>query len=119
MKYSNDRPTTSSSQSMIIVVVFLAIFSLIVFYVFSMQRSSVQNQTELTPDSVITPSPVVPNGQEEQDDQVFCTLDAQVCPDGSYVGRVPPSCEFAPCPEADASEQEDTQTDTIDLQISY
>jgi eight-cysteine-cluster-containing protein len=29
---------------------------------------------------------------------VSCTLEAKVCPDGSSVGRVPPSCEFAPCP---------------------
>jgi len=27
-----------------------------------------------------------------------CTQDVKQCPDGSYVGRVPPSCEFAPCP---------------------
>ena len=27
-----------------------------------------------------------------------CTRDAKQCPDGSYVGRIPPSCEFAPCP---------------------
>lgn len=29
---------------------------------------------------------------------VACTMDARVCPDGSAVGRVPPDCEFAPCP---------------------
>ena len=29
---------------------------------------------------------------------VFCTMDAKICPDGSSVGRVPPLCEFAPCP---------------------
>lgn len=28
-----------------------------------------------------------------------CTMDAMLCPDGSAVGRVGPSCEFAPCPE--------------------
>ncbi len=28
---------------------------------------------------------------------VFCQKDVKVCPDGSTVGRVPPSCEFAPC----------------------
>jgi hypothetical protein len=28
----------------------------------------------------------------------MCTMDAMQCPDGSYVGRVPPSCNFAPCP---------------------
>ena len=27
-----------------------------------------------------------------------CTADAKRCPDGSSVGRVPPTCEFAPCP---------------------
>ncbi len=27
-----------------------------------------------------------------------CTMDAKVCPDGSYVGRVGPNCEFAACP---------------------
>lgn len=30
----------------------------------------------------------------------YCTLDAKLCPDGSYVGRVPPSCEFAVCPSS-------------------
>ncbi|MFZ2804468.1 MAG: hypothetical protein WA001_04550 [Patescibacteria group bacterium] len=29
---------------------------------------------------------------------VACTLEAKICPDGSAVGRVGPSCEFAPCP---------------------
>lgn len=31
-------------------------------------------------------------------DQVFCTQDVQECPDGSFVSRQPPNCEFAPCP---------------------
>lgn len=29
---------------------------------------------------------------------VACTLEAKLCPDGSAVGRIGPSCEFAPCP---------------------
>lgn len=32
---------------------------------------------------------------------VLCTLDVMECPDGTVVSRVPPSCEFAPCPAAD------------------
>ncbi len=32
------------------------------------------------------------------DNQVFCTQEAKRCPDGSYVGRSGPNCEFAPCP---------------------
>lgn len=30
--------------------------------------------------------------------RVACAQDAKICPDGSSVGRVPPFCEFAPCP---------------------
>jgi hypothetical protein len=29
---------------------------------------------------------------------VACAQDAMLCPDGSYVSRVAPKCEFAPCP---------------------
>jgi len=29
---------------------------------------------------------------------IACTMDAKLCPDGSYVGRTGPSCEFATCP---------------------
>jgi uncharacterized membrane protein YgcG len=34
---------------------------------------------------------------------VACTQDAKLCPDGSSVGRVAPSCEFAACPSAGSS----------------
>ena len=33
--------------------------------------------------------------------QVVCTMDAKLCPDGSAVGRTGPKCEFAPCPTTD------------------
>ncbi|OGH76915.1 MAG: hypothetical protein A2469_02015 [Candidatus Magasanikbacteria bacterium RIFOXYC2_FULL_40_16] len=42
-----------------------------------------------------TPMPTEPCGEES----AFCTADAKLCPDGSYVGRVAPKCDFAPCPE--------------------
>ncbi len=31
---------------------------------------------------------------------VACTQEAKLCPDGSYVGRTGPNCEFAACPGA-------------------
>jgi hypothetical protein len=31
---------------------------------------------------------------------IACTLEAKLCPDGSYVGRTGPRCEFAECPAA-------------------
>ena len=36
--------------------------------------------------------------------QKGCTYDAKICPDGSSVGRLPPSCEFAPCPTVSQKE---------------
>lgn len=33
---------------------------------------------------------------------VACTMDAKMCPDGSYVGRSGPDCEFV-CPAAGAT----------------
>jgi hypothetical protein len=38
-----------------------------------------------------TPSP--------KENQVMCTMDAKLCPDGSSVGRTGPNCEFAACPK--------------------
>jgi len=35
-----------------------------------------------------------------------CTMEAKVCPDGSSVGRVPPDCEFSPCPSPSATPDE-------------
>lgn len=34
----------------------------------------------------------------EEDQQRACTLEAKQCPDGSFVGRTGPNCEFAACP---------------------
>ena len=45
------------------------------------------------PDQVTT-APVDGGGQ------VACTMDAKMCPDGSFVGRVAPDCAFAACPDS-------------------
>lgn len=31
--------------------------------------------------------------------QTACTMEAKLCPDGSYVGRTGPNCEFTACPQ--------------------
>jgi len=33
-----------------------------------------------------------------ENSDVVCTEDAKLCPDGSYVSRSPPNCEFDACP---------------------
>lgn len=43
-----------------------------------------------------------------------CTQEAKLCPDGSFVERVGPNCEFAPCPSATPKlTDETTNTDSI------
>lgn len=37
-------------------------------------------------------------GEPEASQPVACTKDAMQCPDGSYVGRSGPSCQFV-CPQ--------------------
>ncbi len=44
----------------------------------------------LNPTSTSTPTPT--------NTPTVCTADAKLCPDGSYVPRIPPTCQFAQCP---------------------
>lgn len=44
------------------------------------------------------PSPIPGPTPGPTPSPVACTMEAKLCPDGSYVGRSGPNCEFAPCP---------------------
>ncbi len=49
------------------------------------------------------------NQNEQAPNGIACTMDAMICPDGTAVGRVGPSCEFAPCPTAPTPIVDDIQ----------
>lgn len=49
-----------------------------------------------------------PQSIQPKASEVVCTQDAKLCPDGSYVGRSGPKCEFAPCPAPKKTEQPKT-----------
>lgn len=63
----------------------------------------------VAPDCQFQVCPLPPEGTQFEDgtipdtntdleeETVFCTMDAMQCPDGSYVGRTGPNCEFV-CP---------------------
>ena len=53
---------------------------------------------------LIYPTPKVYHAPNEP---VACTADAKLCPDGSYVGRTGPNCEFSPCPIPPGVQMED------------
>lgn len=55
-----------------------------------------------------TPAPVAEiSPTPDSSAPVACTMDAKQCPDGSYVSRQGPKCEFAPCPSGTASTSAD------------
>lgn len=54
-----------------------------------------------------TPSPIelesipAPAQLPPEPQPVACTMDAKECPDGSFIGRNGPDCEFAACPNSE------------------
>ena len=42
--------------------------------------------------------PPTPKPTSIDNRKIFCTQEAKQCPDGTWVGRTGPSCEFSPCP---------------------
>ena len=70
----------------------------------------------------VVETPVPPQGENflpppeydrPYDGAIACTMDAKMCADGSYVGRVAPNCNFAPCPgeeNIDTSAPQDEST---------
>jgi hypothetical protein len=56
-----------------------------------------------------------PGSLLRNDEQVFCTMEAKICPDGSSVGRVPPTCEFAACPASTPAQSGETVTLTTKI----
>jgi len=59
--------------------------------------SFVRQLRTITPNSKTTAYSVKPVAACA-DAPAVCAQDAKLCPDGSYVSRVPPSCAFAACP---------------------
>lgn len=41
---------------------------------------------------------------------VYCPQDVRACPDGSFVGRIPPKCEFIACPPSEETANWKTYT---------
>jgi hypothetical protein len=64
--------------------VFILIFVIVVFilggllYIYNPESTEYKNPNEQGP--------------------VACTQEAKLCPDGSYVGRISPDCNFKECP---------------------
>lgn len=85
---------------------------------FSVSNTEPDSTVSITPDGTTTITPGVVGGSEpgysggsdgsgdsgvpvdpiSPPGSIFCTQEAKICPDGSYVSRTGPNCEFAACP---------------------
>ena len=75
------------------------IFLLSIFSTFLLAGCSLPGMTQpvVTHPIQVQPAPV-PVAPEQPTEPKACTMEAKLCPDGSYVSRTGPNCEFAKCP---------------------
>lgn len=53
-----------------------------------------------------------PDANKPDTEGTVCTMDVKQCPDGSYVGRTGPNCEFAACPGTTDKPKQEASTPT-------
>lgn len=83
-----------SKKTKIIIIVSVASL-LVAFSLFIFLRPSKENDKK---EDIGQEQEVANKEPEDESGVVFCTQDVIKCPDGSYVGRTLPDCNFAPCP---------------------
>ena len=94
---------------MYIAISTLLLASLTIFYILVIspnekskkEMQNTQQETLLKKTEEVDPVKETVEQEPKDNEVVFCTQDVRKCPDGSFVGRVPPKCEFAPCKNAD------------------
>lgn len=83
-------------------IIFLILIVLSALVFFTKLYIHRQNTTPVSPPTdEINPTPTLWFNKPPNPENVRCTMEVIQCPDGSYVGRVAPSCSFAPCPNND------------------
>jgi len=78
MKTSNEFTTVTTFSKILALILFITLP--IIGFLFGMNYQKIISDIPLT-------------------DDIACTADAMICPDGTAVGRIPPDCEFEPCPK--------------------
>lgn len=84
-------PVQSKGSNLLLLILFIVVAAVAGFIGYELGARTQKGDIEI--------SPVNPPIEEG----VACTMEAQICPDGSSVGRMPPDCEFAACPSGETS----------------
>lgn len=61
-------------------------------------KSVIQNGYTITLKDATEDTSTIIVTKTKEVEQIACTMEAKMCPDGSYVGRTGPKCEFTACP---------------------
>lgn len=77
----------------LVIIIVLVILGISAYFTFQKAKefSSQQNNQAQTP-------AVSQEQNTIQNQQTVCTQEAKQCPDGSFVSRTGPNCDFAECP---------------------
>ncbi len=86
-----------NSNSKFVFLLILCTLIIIISITFYFKKSA-PDKIPANLDKVPSPIPSLWFKKSPNKNNVRCTMDVRQCPDGSYVGRVAPSCSFAPCP---------------------
>jgi len=115
---SNSLPSLKKSIPTVLGLVIIIIIIAVAGGAFYLSRNNDQWPTPTTPIEEVNPT-------SPEDEMVACTADAQECPDGSFVGRTGPTCEFV-CPNQQsdttnsaASPKEVFESTTYPFKIAY
>ncbi len=84
----------------VILVLVLALLSVGLAYFYGVKQGK-----QSLPIAVVSPSPK----------SIVCTQDALQCPDGNYVGRTGPNCEFAACPSPSGQLKKDSNQNNLSV----
>lgn len=82
----------NSALAIGIIIIIALVFGAAIWYdQFKLANNPAENQ-------YAKPGPQGNLGKAEEGNGTACTMEAKQCPDGSYVSRTGPNCEFTPCP---------------------
>ncbi|MBI2481979.1 MAG: hypothetical protein HYV76_00160 [Candidatus Vogelbacteria bacterium] len=90
-------------RNLVIGAIILIMISLLIWWFTPISMAPVPvSTTEGTENKLVLPTP---SERPERDNTtnnvgggIACTMEAKLCPDGTYVSRIAPNCEFAICP---------------------
>lgn len=85
------------------------ILILIVLVFLLVTAVTIRDSLRVSPGNPDQETPLPPGGE-----MIACTMDAMMCPDGSYVGRTGPNCQFV-CPSGTTTP---ASTDTFEARLN-